>query len=54
MKDAKFVCCEMLDPEGDGGFNPRITPAESMRALQAAEKPVRNGAKRQGTTLVVP
>src|SRR5208337_3953137 len=26
------------DPEGGGGFNPRIRPTESMRALRAAEK----------------
>jgi tRNA pseudouridine38-40 synthase len=29
---------EKLDSGGGGGFNPRITPTESTRALQAAEK----------------
>jgi hypothetical protein len=28
---------EKLDPEGGGGFNPRIKPTESMRALAPEE-----------------
>jgi len=45
---------EKPDSEGGEGFNPRIKPAELMRALQAAEKLIREGKKRQGTTSVVP
>jgi hypothetical protein len=29
---------EKLDPEGDGGFNPRIKPIESTRALAPEER----------------
>jgi len=33
IPSAAKQAAEEIDPEGDGGFNPRITPAESTRAL---------------------
>jgi N6-L-threonylcarbamoyladenine synthase len=41
-------------PEGGGGFNPRIMPTGTTRALQAAEKLASRPVLYQGTTIVVP
>jgi ATP-binding cassette subfamily B protein len=43
---AAFQSEQMLNPEGDGGFNPRIKPTESTRALAPEEQLMRANSER--------